>query len=73
MYKLKGTYSVTDQDGNVITSISDESIYKIIKQHSRLIDRLNPRKMLFMTIYTTCMISDEKLEEATHGNYRFFK
>lgn len=73
MFKLEGTYIVAGLDGEVIARMSDESIYRIIKQNSRLIDRLNPRKMLFMTIHTLLMINDGKLEELINGKYRFLK
>lgn len=45
MRKLVG-YAI--YEGN---RIEDENVYQFIKKHSRLIDRLNPRKMTEMAIY----------------------
>lgn len=32
--------------------ITDEDVYQCLRKHSRLIDRLNPRKMVEMTLFS---------------------
>ena len=36
--------------------IYDEDVYQLIKSHSRLIDRLNPSKMVEMSLLGQCIL-----------------
>lgn len=40
--------------------ITDQQIYDFVKKHTRLIDRLNPKKMLALTLYGFSLLADEK-------------
>lgn len=67
MFKLYG--EATFADGRVIT---DQQVYDYIKEHTRLIDRLNPKKMLALTLYGFAKLADENAtdENAKLNDYR---
>ena len=55
MFKLTGYADFGE--GKVIT---DEAVYDFVKKHTRLIDRLNPKKMLALTLYGFSLMADPK-------------
>ena len=55
--------------------ISWWDIYQIVKQHSRLIDRINPRKMFAMTMYISDLLhieDDELYNLITNLPWKFY-
>ena len=58
MKKLTGYRRYRDSGKTVY----DEDVYQLIKKHSRLIDRLNPRKMIEMFETASAMMDDAVLE-----------
>ena len=49
----------------------DEDVYKLIKKHSRIIDRINPRKMIYMSEIAWAIL-DEAILEPDNPNWKFF-
>ena len=66
MYKLSGWADFGD--GLIVT---DEDVYQYVKKHSRLIDRLNHRKMVEMTFWAFDILS-KSVEEPVDGNWKFY-
>ena len=52
--KLEKGFSSTSYDGKRI--ITDEEVFVFVKKHSNLIDRLDPRKMVEMSIWAQTML-----------------
>lgn len=50
-YKMEG---YIDYPG--VGRITDEDVLNLVKRHSRLIDRLNPRKMTEMVLLSQCIL-----------------
>jgi len=54
-----------------IGKIYDEDVYQHVKRHSRLIDRINPRKMVLMTFYSFDFLN-HSLDEPKNKNFKYF-
>lgn len=66
MYKLSG--QAVFGNGLIVT---DEAVYQLIKKHSRLIDRLNHRKMVEMTFWAFNILS-KSVEVPSDGKWKFY-
>ena len=56
-----------------VGTIYDEDVYQFIRKHSRLIDRLNPRKMLEMTEWAYAELSGGvEHAKGTSQNWKFY-
>lgn len=67
-YKLEG---YIDYPG--VGIIKDEDVYQVIKKHSRLVDRLNPRKMLEMSFYAQAILMKvAEPDDANNPKWKFY-
>jgi hypothetical protein len=66
MKKLKGYAKFSD--GKIV---KDEDVVKMVMKHSRLIDRLNPRKMVEMA-FTAFGILEGGIECPKKKNWKFY-
>lgn len=67
-YKLKG---YIDYPG--VGIIKDEEVYQLIRKHSRLIDRLSPRKWVEMTMTAQAYLMKViETEDANNPNWKFY-
>ena len=67
-YKLEGWI---DYPG--VGKIMDEDVYRTVKKHSRLVDRLNPRKMLEMSFYAQAILMKAaEPDDANNPNWKFY-
>lgn len=68
-YKLDG---YIDYPG--VGKITDEDVYQVIRKHSRLVDRLNPRKMLEMSFYAQAILMKvaEPEDAKTNPKWKFY-
>lgn len=74
MYKLKGSITIHDKmDEKKHKTITDEAVYEIIKRHSRLIDRLNPKKMFEMAVTAEAFAANDELKRIDNDSFRFYK
>ena len=56
-----------------VGTIHDEDVYQFIRQHSRLIDRLNPRKMLEMTEWAYAELSGDAVHaKGAPVNWKYY-
>ena len=58
-----------------VGEITDEQVYQLIKKHSRLIDRLSPRKMVEMAIggqLILCGIFEDNGWYANQNDWMFY-
>ena len=53
--------------------VTDYEIYKFVMKHSSFWDRLNPKKMVEMTITSQLMLYPEYLSQPKKKNWKFFK
>ena len=51
--------------------VRDEDVYQLIIKHSRLIDRLNPRKWVEMTFWAFDILS-KSVETPSNPNWKFY-
>jgi len=51
--------------------ITDEMVYDTVIKHSRLIDRLNPRKWVEMTLYGQCVLMGV-VDVPEEDNWKFY-
>ena len=68
-YKMEG---YIDYPG--VGRIMDEDVLKLVKKHSRLVDRLNPRKMTEMVLLGQCILMgviDDK--DPKDPSWKFFE
>ena len=56
------------EDGTIVT---DEDIFQMVKKHSRLIDRLNPRKMIEMTFEAFNILNGSVEVDSPKENWKF--
>lgn len=54
-----------------VGTITMEDVYQLIKKHSRLIDRINPRKMIKMT-FDAFDILNKSIKEPNDETWKFF-
>lgn len=52
--------------------VTDKEVYDVIMAHSRIIDRLNPAKMVYMTLQSVDYLYFDP-EKAKRTNWLFFK
>lgn len=54
--------------------VTDEAVYQFVVKHSRLIDRINHRKMVEMTFYAFSILSgDLEIPKGFGKDWKFFK
>lgn len=53
--------------------VTDRMIYEFVKKHSTIWDRLNPKKMFYMTIISQGMLYPEYLQQPKKKDWKFFK
>lgn len=54
--------------------IKDEDVYNLVIEHSRLVDRINPRKWVEMTLYGQCVLMglmDDEIQKKG-PNWKFY-
>ena len=68
-YKLEGSIEYPG-----VGTITDEDVYKTVVKHSRIIDRLNPRKMVEMTFMAQMFLMKvaEPDDAKTNPNWKFY-
>lgn len=67
-YKLNGYIDYPD-----VGIITDEDVYKMVIKHSRLIDRLSPRKWVEMTFLAQAFLMKViEPEDANDPNWKFY-
>lgn len=56
-----------------VGKITDEDVYKEVQKHSRLTDRLNPRKMLEMSFEAQAILMKaSEPDDASNPNWKFY-
>lgn len=68
-YKLEGSVEYPG-----VGTIRDEDVYKTVVKHSRIIDRLNPRKMVEMTFMAQMFLMKvaEPDDAKINPNWKFY-
>lgn len=67
-YKLEGWIDYPE-----VGKITDEDVYQTVKKHSRLVDRLNPRKMLEMSFYAQVILMKvDEPDDVNNPNWKFY-
>ena len=55
-----------------IGTITDEQVYQTVVKHSRVIDRLNPRKWVEMTLQAQCVLMGAIEPDTANPNWKFY-
>lgn len=67
MYKLNGYARF--ENGRTVT---DEDVYRYVGRHSRVIDRINPRKLVEMTFWAFDILSGSVTPPFKTDSWKFY-
>lgn len=53
-------------------TVYDEDVYQFIRKHSRLVDRMNPRKMVEMTEWAHAELGEDYSSKDDKSNWKYY-